>query len=314
MLVKSLAIILTLFNPLTFLVSQPAISPLLGSDVCSEEPENNLLEWEGSLISALGSTNPNFLPIRDWNIGEPELAAKAALIFNPDKDKILYQKNIDQVLPIASLTKLMTALIVLENLNLGEIIVVSEKAIAAYGDKAELIVDERLSVKNLLHALLMESSNDAAVALAEAVEQRTGRSFIDLMSKKAEELELSSTHFVDASGYDPANVSTVREVAQLVKYSFNQPLVWQILKTPTINLSSIDGKVNHRWVNTDELLNRLPNIIGGKTGYTEEAQGCLVLVIKQTSSENLITVVLGAQQRFLETERLIHWVKKAYKW
>ncbi len=307
MLAKSLITILLFLNPFSFLIGQP-----ISSDVFTEE-KTQLNKWEHSLFSALWFANPNFLPIRDWNITEPEVEAKAALVFIPDKNKILYQKNINQVLPIASLTKLMTALIVVENIDLEEIAVVSKEAITAYGDKGGLVIDEKISVKSLLYALLMESSNDAAASLAEITQQKVDKNFIDLMNQKAEKLRLKNTHFIDSSGYDSGNVSTVEDIAQLVEYSFSHPIIWQIMKTPVIDLSSADGKINHHWVNTDELLNRLPNIVGGKTGYTEEAQGCLVLVI-ETNNKYLITIVLGAQERFLQTERLINWVQKAYLW
>lgn len=322
MIVKSLIIILGLLNPFVFLIAgQIGLIEEQSTSFISEEIQwYGWGEWGESLISALWLANPNFLPIRDWGIDDPETETKAAIVV--DENKILYQNNIDQILSIASLTKLMTALIVLENMHLEEIVTVSEKAIAAYGDQGSLAVDEKITAQNLLYALLMESSNDAAMALAEHYDkknnQNNGLSFVDLMNKKTEELGLNNTHFIDPSGYEMFNVSTAREIVQIVKYSFNQPLIWQILKTPTINLSSADRKINHYWVNTDELLNRLPNIIGGKTGYTEEAQGCLILVIEYPSEaeikERLITVVLGAQERFLETEKLIEWVEKAYKW
>lgn len=327
MLIKSLITVLLFLNPFSFLLGQPI--PLMSEDNVFTEEKAQLNKWDQSLFSALWFANPNFLPIRDWNIIDPEIEAKAASIFmlnstNPfiverveffegNKRNVLYQKNINQVLPIASLTKLMTALIVLENIDLEEIVVVSEEAIATYGDIGGLMVKEEISVKNLLHALLMESSNDAATALAEAVQQKTGKNFVDLMNQKAEKLRLKNTNFIDSSGYDSGNVSTIEDIAQLVEYSFSQSIIWEIMRTPAIDLSSSDGKINHHWVNTDELLNRLPNIIGGKTGYTEEAQGCLVLVI-ENNNKYLITIVLGAQERFLQTERLINWVQKAYRW
>ncbi|MBU1255358.1 serine hydrolase [Patescibacteria group bacterium] len=304
MLAKSLITVLLFLNPFSFLLGQPI--PLT-------EEKVQLNKWDQSLLSSLWFANPNFLPIRDWNITEPEVEAKAALVFNLDKNKILYQKNINQVLPIASLTKLMTALIVLENIDLEEIAIISEQAIATYGDIGGLVVKEEISVKNLLYVLLMESSNDAAAALAEITQQKTNKNFIDLMNQKAEKLRLKNTNFIDSSGYDSGNVSTVEDIAQLVEYSFSQPIIWEIMRTPVIDLFSADGKINHHWVNTDELLNRLPNIVGGKTGYTEEAQGCLILVI-ETNNKYLITIVLGAQERFLQTERLINWVQKAYRW
>ena len=323
MIIKILIISLAFSNIFTFLV--PNTSKSLN------EVKIKWGKWEElgkSFTSSLLSTNPNFIPIRDWNVIDLEIEAKSASIFKINsidstlakdfklKENILYEKNIDLILPIASITKLMTALIVLEKIdNLEESMIISENAIKAYGNQGELTINEKISVINTLYILLMESSNDAAVALSELVGNRYNVNFIDLMNMKAEELNLENTFFSDPSGYDAKNVSTIKDIVKLIKYSFSQPIIWQILKTPEIDLTSYDGKIRHHWVNTDKLLNRLPNIIGGKTGYTSEAQGCLVLVIKQDlNNEYLITVVLGAQERFLQTEKLIKWVNKAYQW
>lgn len=375
MLIKFLATISILFNPFTFLFSQfdvdleqkadplPAELPISTSLTADFNFNPSLANAISSIIiSTAKENNPNFLPIRNWNVSQPEIEAKAALIsmvssvepFEPEKNKpsnafqkkmvpgkILYQKNIEQVLPIASLTKLMTGLIVLENINLDQIVTVTKEAIGAYGDMGGLVVNEKISVKNLLYALLMESSNDAAVSLADAfgdsskdcpldtvLESRAvskGQSLVLLMNKKAEELELENTHFIEPSGYNPANLSTALDLAELVKYSLDKPVIWQILKTSSIDLLSADGVINHHFTNTNQLLNNRPAIVGGKTGYTNEAQGCMILVIEQNlnkirnyigqpSSEYLIIIVLGTQERFSETEKLINWVKEAYIW
>lgn len=308
MLAKLLITISVVFNPISFFIGQLS-APKIPVDF-SGTPLINY----ASIMAVSSQDNPNFLPIRNWDIAEPEIETKAALIFNQGKNKILYQKNIYQPLPIASLTKLMTALIVLENIGTDEIVVVSEKAVAGYGDQGDLEVKEELTIDNLLQALLMESSNDAAIALAEAVEGKRGVDFIGLMNQKAHELGLKDTHYTDPSGYEPTNVSTAEEIVKLIEYSFNYSFIWEVFRTPSLSLSSVDGLTSHYWVNTDKMLNRLPGVIGGKTGYTEEAQGCLFLVIEQESPGYLISVVLGAQERFLETERLINWVKKAYIW
>lgn len=343
MLIKFLTTLFILFNPFAFLFGQfdvdleQKVSPLP-----AELPTSTSLTADlnfnpslasaisGIIISTARETNPNFLPIRNWNISQSDIGAKAALIFEPEKNKILYQKNIEQILPIASLTKLMTGLVVLEEMDLDQIVTVSKEAVGAYGDMGGLVINEKISVKNLLHALLIESSNDAAVALAEAFTSDTvldpeGQSLVPLMNKKAEELELANTHFVEPTGYNPANLSTALDLAKLVKYSLNQPVIWQILKTVSIDLSSADGTINHHFTNTNQLLNSWPIIIGGKTGYTNEAQGCMILVIEQDlnkiknyigqpSSEYLIIIILGTQERFSETEKLINWVKEAYIW
>jgi D-alanyl-D-alanine carboxypeptidase len=355
MLVKILTLIFIFLNPFVFLIGQPNADFDQTSNITPAElPIPASLHnfdpglanaMAGFVISASGRSNPDFLPIRDWSVKDPAIEAQAALVFEPEKDKILYQKNIEQVLPIASLTKLMTAIIVLENMNLDQVVTVSQKAIDAYGDMGDLVLNEKISVKNLLYALLMESSNDAAVALAEAFNEGRGfegdfqgqsclakscfastapenpdrsvpegLSLVSLMNEKAQELGLKNTHFVDPTGYEPANVSTAFDLAKLVQYSLHQPIIWQILKTPTIDLSSADGIINHHLNNTNQLLNHLPNIVGGKTGYTEEAQECMILVTENSQANPLIFIVLGTQARFLETKKLVQWVEKAYIW
>jgi len=332
MLIKILVITVALFNPLAFLVAQPVTLEIAENEGALDQGQ----WWERlgrSLTSALWYSNPNFLPIRDWSISEPEIEARAALIsaVNPKElvdleSRVLYSKNSDQVLPIASITKIMTALVVLDRLDLEEIVTISQNSYDAYGNQGGLMANERFSVKDLLYALLMESSNDAAVALAEHYEAKANcdvkpfvclsddeLSFIYLMNKKAKELGLENTHFTDPSGYDADNVSTVEDISKLVIDSFRWPILWQILKTPTIDLYSVDGH-SHHWINTDELLNRMSNIVGGKTGYTTKAKGCLVIVTEQSPQEYLIMVVLGAEQRFLQTEKLIDWTNKAYTW
>jgi len=321
MLIKILVITVALFNPLAFLIAQP-----ITLEVSENEGVLDQGQWWGrlgrSLTSALWYSNPNFLPIRDWSITEPEIEARAALIsvVNPkepigSESRVLYSKNSDQVLPIASITKIMTALVVLDRLDLEEVVIISQNAYDAYGSQGGLMVNEKFLVRDLLYALLMESSNDAAIALAEHYESISDDelSFIYLMNKKTSELGLENTHFTDPSGYDADNVSTVEDISKLVVDSFRWPILWQILKTPTIDLYSVDGHFHH-WINTDELLNRMSNIVGGKTGYTTKAKGCLVIVTEQSPQEYLIMVVLGAEQRFLQTEKLIDWTNKAYTW
>lgn len=327
MLSKFLIIISIILSPLSFMAkcsfvnffdwidTDMASSQLLNS----QEVKNQWEEWNKyrqSSISSLLASNPNFLPIRDWNIDEPEINARAVFAFESSKDKILYQKNSNDILPIASLTKIMTAIVAIEHLDLNEITIISPRAVSAYGAQGGLIENESISIKDLFYAMLMESSNDAAVALLEACEQKTNESFISLMNQKAQNLGLEKTIFVDSTGLDSGNVSTAKELARLIEYSFNQSFIWQVLKTPAINLTSADGHAHH-WVNTDKLLGRLPDIAGGKTGYTTEAQGCLALVLEHLFANNtshLITIILGADDRFLETEKLIKWTQKAYLW
>jgi len=317
MLVKLLSSLFLFCNPLIYFLGG-------NFNLTKNQVEISIHDIKGAAISAAKWATPDFLPIRDLGIEDPSIDAAAAYIIGLKIDgdslkseikeeEILYQENEDKILPIASLTKIMTAIIVLDHLDLNQEVTISQEAIDAYGDRGGLILDEIISVDNLLHALLMESSNDAAFALAQATREKTGIDFIELMEKKSAEMNLSKTHFSDPSGYNCDNVSTVKEISEIVKNSFAYPKIWQILEISTIDLYSVDGKIHHHWINTDKLINHSPEVIGGKTGYTEEAKGCLVLVTRHPS-RYLLSVVLGTDQRFLETEKLIEWVNKAYKW
>lgn len=261
---------------------------------------------------------PELFPIRNWLIEEPEIMAKAAIILNfrPDnqKENILYQKNINQVLPMASLTKIMTAIIALENFDLEEIIKVSTNSVTIIGNNGGLIRGEELKVKNLLYIMLMESSNDAAMALASDNPRLAYEEFINLMNSQAKELGLENTNFSDPVGLSIDNRSTALEIAKLTEYAFNFPLILEILKTSTTTIFSVDKRFIHSLTNTNKLLGKIPQIIGGKTGFTEEAGGCMLTVLNISNNNYLITVVLGSSERENDTEKLINWAEEAWLW
>lgn len=266
--------------------------------------------------------SPEVFPIRKWSIEEPEITAKSAIVINfrssgNQEGNILYQKEISEILPIASLTKIMTAIIVLENFDLEEVIKISQNSILILGDKGKLIRGEELKVKDLLYIMLIESSNDAANALARDNSKLSYEEFLNLMNKKAEQLMLKNTTFFDSVGLDSKNKSAVLDLANLGYYALNFPFLWDVLKTSETTVYSIDNKFVHNLVNTNELLNKISFLKGGKTGYTEEANGCMLTVstISGSLGENyLISVVLGSNQRELDTENLINWSKQAYIW
>lgn len=279
----------------------------------NETPQAQLPESMDAFLTA--SLNPNFIPIRNWSIEEPDIEAKAAGIFDFNGEKFLYQKNIKEELPIASLTKIMTAIVTLENLNLDDVITISKKAVMTEGENGRLVIGENLNVRDLLYIMLIESSNDAAVALSGAIND-----FVSLMNKKAEEIGLKSTNFVDSTGISARNYSTIVDLTKLVKYSFVQnSLIWQISGTKEIEINSQDG-IKHYLVNTDKLLGESAGwqaqIIGGKTGFTEEAKGCMLTInkIPDKTGEYLITIVLGSGDRESETRKLIEWAEEAYVW
>jgi D-alanyl-D-alanine carboxypeptidase len=263
--------------------------------------------------------SPNFFPIRNWDVKIENPDAASALVLEPITQKALQHKNIFDVRPIASLTKLMTAFVVIEDMNLASHVVVSENAVGAYGDQGNLAPSEVLSVEALLHILLIESSNDAAIALEEyynAYRAEPDRTFVAAMNQKAQELGLLDTFFVEPSGLNINNRSTAYDLARLADYVFQRPILRQILSTQVIDVASVDGRANHHLVNSNKLLGVLKGVLAGKTGYTEEAGESLVLFVKKSENldDYLIYVILGSPDRVKTARSLIGWVDRAYIW
>ena len=277
------------------------------------------------------SLDPSLRPLRKKEMEDFESTAKSVIsvLVNPEKNwttkKILFQKSKKERLPIASLTKTMTASIVLDNYSsLDEKIEISWKAVSQEGMEGYLRIGEHLTVKELLYIMLLESSNDAAFALTEKIE---GYKFIGLMNSKAKKLQLKNTHFVNPTGLDPdflaginsqeeMNYSTTADLTGLTKDILeNSSLVTEILSLPEFQLFTSEGFFHHHLRNTNILLKEYPEALWGKTGYTEKAQGCLLFIIEAPNSRGIIiNIVLGAEDRFEEMRRLIDWLKTAYDW
>ncbi len=262
-------------------------------------------------------------PIRNKDIPDLELHAKSAIsvfLNNAGEEKTLFEKDANQKLPIASLTKLMTALVVLENYDLSKEIKITQEAVSQEGDFGQLIINRAYSVEYLLYPLLMESSNDAAFALANNYEGINLEKFVELMNLTAQRINLENSYFFNPTGLEPEedkytndlNYSTVADLVKLTKELLNKPLIWEILSTQTYTLYGPELK------NTNALLGEIPGIIGGKTGYTNKAGGCMILVLKAPKNKGyLINVILGANggnYRFDEMKKLVEWAETAYKW
>ncbi len=266
-------------------------------------------------------------PIRDRKIPDLETTAKSAisvLINDSGKERILFEKESEKILPIASLTKLMTAWVVLEHYDLSKGITISKLATNQYGDIGKLEEGKTFPAEYLLYPLLMESSNGAAFALAEDYDEgMTERNFVGLMNLEAKKMGLSNTFFDNPTGLDPEesktemNYSTANDLVIFTKKLLEKPLIWEILSLP--KYSSYGPEL----INTNKFLldgstQWQDRIIGGKTGYTGEAGGCLLLVMKAQKAQGLlINVILGAngrENRFDEMRKLVEWLKSAYKW
>lgn len=263
--------------------------------------------------------NPSFSPIRNWDVQVENVDAASALAIEPGSQKVLYHKNMFDSRSIASLTKLMTALVAVEEMNLQSEVVISSTAVATYAEAGNLVVGEKLTVENLLYILLISSSNDAAIALEEyynAFRTQVDKTFVAAMNARAYELGLLDTFFVEPSGLNVNNRSTALDVARLGDFVFRRPLLRQILSTQVIDVQSADGIINHHLVNSNRLLGVLPGVLAGKTGYTEEAGESIVLYVKKSDNAEdfLIYAILGSPDRVKAARHLIEWVTEAYIW
>lgn len=257
----------------------------------------------------------NSYPLRNWDIENLKIQAPAAISvqIGNEKDKVLFAKNETQKLPVASLTKLMTTLVVLENYDLDQKIVISEAAMGQEGVQGVLKAGEVLSVKDLLYITLIESSNRAAYALSEVM---GARGFVNTMNETAQRLGLANTHFTDSTGLSSQSYSTAEDIVILSKYlSQTYSLFNQIINTKEYDLYLTNGQLHHTLSNTNKLLGSMPEIIGGKTGWTNEAKGCFMVIEEFGQTGNyIISVVLGSDDRFSEIKNVIDWVKTSYAW
>lgn len=255
-------------------------------------------------------------PYRDWQVKDIEVLAQSAISVESnllDEDKVLFKKDGDIKLPIASLTKLMTAMVALKNYDLTDKVTISQDAILQEGKKNVLKQQDVVSVKDLLYIMLIESSNQAAYALSEV---KGEKNFVELMNQEAEKLGLKNTHFSDPTGLSSENYSTAEDLIELTEYLLkNYPIITEISRTKEIILYRDDNISYGKITNTNELLGKIPDIVGGKTGFTTDAKGCLILVLNNHQSGNyLIYVILGSDDRFGEMKKLINWVNSAYIW
>ncbi len=259
-------------------------------------------------------SEPSYIPYLDSNVPRPRVDAKAALVYDFRASKFLYQESINTRLPIASLTKIMSAVVVLEKLTQSNVVIIPKEAVHIDGSKQDLFAGEQLTVGKLLQMMLVGSSNDAASALAWYA-QTQGIDFVAAMNEKAKALGMEGTHFLDPAGLNDTGYSTASDLIKLVRATLRSRLIWDTLIEKELQIKSEDGKTTHVIKNTDELLGVIPGIIGGKTGNTDGALGCLILIVNLSQeNDTIISIVLGSRDRFGDTQKIVEWVKTAYKW
>jgi D-alanyl-D-alanine carboxypeptidase len=310
-----------------------ALSLFNGSKKTDNPLSGQLQEKENSLASSPQISNnfylipqsaDQFYPFRDWSVVMPNISAKAAIVTTGNGNKILFANNIQTRRPIASLTKLCTALVVADNLNFDDKVIISKKAIEQDGNEGSFVIGEKVKIKDLVASMLIASSNDAAYALAEFLSSQKENNlatstidlepFIDLMNKKASELGLHDTHFSSVTGLeDDGNYSTAYDISLLIDAVYKNPKINVYADKPRYSFESDEPVIKHNISNTNKLFDVLQGILLSKTGYTDGAGQSLGMIYQLSNGQKISIVVLGSDDRFKDARTLIDWTQKAYR-
>lgn len=283
-------------------------------------------------LAALKREEPKeTLPQRNAEVANLVLSPAEALAWDFKQGVTLFSKNTSEIRPIASLTKLVTAAVVLDYAQPQETVAVSLKAVRTEGDSGTLREGEVLTVYDLLAAALLVSSNDAAYALAEYVGSKMTttesnpaaapdpvKTFVRVMNQKFNDLGLVQTNFTDPSGLeDKISFSTADDLSQFIKYlrlNPNYAPIWNILKMTSYQTKAQNGVAWHEFKSTNPFLGEFYGVIGGKTGYTPAALGNMILVMTGHNNTEIIYLVLGSVDRFGDIRKMANWVNQAWAW
>ncbi|MDP2695929.1 MAG: serine hydrolase [bacterium] len=238
---------------------------------------------------------------------QPQIASAGALMSDLSFSKDIFSLNLDQRWPLASLTKLITATVALEGLGGDYQITISESAVATEGLAGNFYIGEKFSVSDLVKAMMVTSSNDAATALAESFPG--GRlAFVEAMSTKVAELHMTGTSLFGPSGLSLANQSTTPDIRKLVLYIYRfHPEIFKWSTQRTISITDTISGRKKTLNNINHFAGR-SDFIGGKTGYLDESSGNLVSLFS-SKGHIILIIVLGADDRFGETEKLWKYYK-----
>ncbi len=339
-------ILMTIFFPLnSFLLLQEAFSG--GSQVQA----NVVVAEEGGLVKGVefqkkaetsknkpqAVDNPKYKAVRKEGINDLIVPnAHASVILDADSGSILHYSEGRTHRQIASLTKIMTAVLAVEKIkNLDEEVEIDQEAVYVDGTKIgcprsgfcnsqRLEIGEKISARSLLQAALINSANDAAIALGKHI-AGSQKDFVDMMNKKAKELGLTDTNFCTASGLEePAGheeecYSSAYDIARVAAYSLRYDDIWNIYRSVSpekgIKINSIDKKTEHSLINTVSNLLQIPNTLGGKTGFTPLAGYSLLTVAADPSGKHkIIAVVLDDINRWQDIRMMIEWTFASYEW
>lgn len=281
-----------------FMMASPDVQP----------PEMNNIESEVEFLSVAP------LPSKRLENPFPNVSAEHVYIFDIDSGITIHEKEADKPVPIASLTKLMTALVVFESLDMEEEVIVpreSRNEDVVVTKTFGLLVNDSFKVIDLMKGMLVASAGDTAVTLAHAV-SGDSEDFINKMNDKARILNLQRTTFEDSFGLSVGNLSTAKEITWLFAHVWKKPVLREIMGMNEVSFCSVKGNCVHGFTTNRVLGSRNYDVLGGKTGTTDVAGECVVFAVKTPRGSTLIISVLGSEDRWSDVNDILDWIFKSY--
>ena len=264
--------------------------------IANDEEDEETLQEIAEVINQLGD--------------ELKIDSRIAVAYDRTSGTVIWGKDENKKTAMASTTKIMTAIVTIENCNLTDVVQVSQKSAGTGGSRLGLKLNDKVTMNDLLYGLMLVSGNDAAVAIAEHVGGSVA-GFAELMNSKAQELGLENTHFVTPHGLDdPEHYTTAYELAKIADYALKNATFAKIVatKNTTITINGYPKNIS----NTNELLGVLSGVTGVKTGFTNNAGRCLVTSVNRDGFE-IITVVLQADTKKIRTADSVSLIEYVYK-
>ena len=266
---------------------------------------------------------------REKNVPEEleNLYAQSAVLMDADNGRILFGKNEDEIMPMASTTKIMTCILVLENADLNDTAIVSAYAASQPRVKLGVTEGEEYCVKDLLYSLMLESHNDSAVVLAEHVAGSVEK-FALLMNDKAKELKCNNTYFITSNGLDAfdengVHSTTAEDLARIMRYCINgsneKGMFLKITQTPNYTFSDVEGKRVFTCNNHNAFLNMMDGAISGKTGFTADAGYCYVGALERGKEKYIVALLAcgwpnNKNYKWSDTRKLMEYGLKNYSY
>lgn len=262
----------------------------------------------GYILVALN--NPSVFPLKNVGVAQPVISAKSAFVFDTKRDKVLFDKASQEMLPAASLTKILSALVVLDTIPLDRTIIIDQKSLDAFGDAGDFKLGEKVEARHLLFSALIASSNDAMFALANDIGMEN---FLSLMRSKAIQLGLRRVVIDDPAGLSPKTRIPASEYSKIAEAGFSNNFIAQVLGIPEYTFKSLSGRA-HKLISTSPLIFD-QRIAAAKTGSLREVGENYATFVKGDDGQpRFITVLIGSSDRTKDMLALINWLDKGFVW